>query len=328
MDSDPSTFRFILPFDCYLYSMDNYFQLSPLQRIEDDLLRKKKIELFVKRDDLLHSEVQGNKWRKLKYNLEQARLTGQTTLLTFGGAYSNHIYATAAAASLGFKTIGVIRGKESSVLSPTLQFALSKGMKLHFLSREDYRLKYEESGLNKLKNKFGDFYLVPEGGTNIHALKGVAEIIDELDIEFDYLCTAVGTGGTLAGLVAALKGQKQAIGFSSLKGDDTLTATVHKLVSEFSDGNYNHFSINFDYHFGGYARVKPDLIDFIKYFKYRYGIPLEPVYTGKMFYGIFDLIKKDYFPPGSRIIALHTGGLQGLRGFSNYFSESELSTMF
>ncbi len=156
------------------------------------------------------------------------------------------------------------------------------------------------------------------------ALEGVAEIIPEINIDFDYICTPCGTGGTLAGLVAALHGNKHAIGFSSLKGEDTLTEKVNTLVQDFTGETYKNFQINFDYHFGGYAKIKPELIAFIKEFKEKYGIQLEPVYTGKMFYGLFDLIKKDYFKPGSTIVALHTGGLQGLKGFMDYFSESEL----
>ncbi len=306
--------------------MLNPFNPSPLQKLEDDFLVEKGIELYIKRDDLIHPEIQGNKWRKLKYNLFEARLNGIHTLLTFGGPYSNHIYATAAAAKLfHFRAIGIIRGEEPTVLSPTLKFAESKGMELYYMDRESYRQKDDPTNLESLRVQIGDFYLIPEGGTNPLAVEGAAEIIEEIDIPFDYICTAVGTGGTLAGLVAGLKGEKQAIGFSSLKGEDTLTAKVFEL-SEFVTGfHYNNFSINFDYHFGGYAKVKPELIAFIKDFKLKYNIQLEPVYTGKMFYGLFDMIKNDRFTRGSRIVALHTGGLQGLSGFMDYFPGLELS---
>jgi 1-aminocyclopropane-1-carboxylate deaminase len=304
--------------------MENPFNESPLQEITAESLIQKNLRLFVKRDELIHPQIQGNKWRKLKYNLYEARLNGINTLLTFGGAYSNHIYAVAAAARLfHFKAIGIIRGEEPEVLSPTLQFAAAQGMELYYMDRESYRLKDDPTNLESLRTQIGNFYLVPEGGTNLLALEGVAEIIEEINIEFDYICTACGTGGTLAGLVAALHGNKQVIGFSSLKGEDKLTQKVNGLVKDFTGENWNNFHINFDYHFGGYAKVKPELIAFIKDFKEKYRIQLEPVYTGKMFYGLFDLIGKDYFKPGSTIIALHTGGLQGLSGFTDYFSASE-----
>ena len=302
--------------------MQNPFKESPLQKIEGDLLKKKQIELYVKRDDLIHADIQGNKWRKLKYNLYNARLSGINTLLTFGGAYSNHIYATAAAAKLfHFRAIGIIRGEEPEVLSSTLQFAAAQGMELYYMDRESYRQKDDPANIESLHVQIGDFYLIPEGGTNVLAVEGAEEIIDEIDIEFDYICTAVGTGGTLAGLVAGLKGAKHTIGFSSLKGQDTLTAAVKQLVVDFCGQEFSNFVINTDYHFGGYAKVKPELITFIKDFKEEYDVQLEPVYTGKMFYGLFDLIEKDYFPKGARIVALHTGGLQGLSGFAEYFAE-------
>lgn len=296
--------------------MENPIKESPLQLLQHPLLAEKGIILYIKRDDLIHPQVQGNKWRKLKYNLYNARLNKQNTLLTFGGPYSNHIYATAAAARLfHFRSIGIIRGEEPAIKSATLQFAASQGMELYYMDREMYRHKDDPDNIESLQAQIGDFYHIPEGGTNMYALEGVAEIIEELDIEYDYIATACGTGGTLAGLVVGLQGNKQVFGFSSLKGEDTLTGTVNELVSEFTGQTFSNFSINFDYHFGGYAKTKPELIDFIKQFKTPHGIQLEPVYTGKMFYGLFDLISKDYFPSGSRIIAIHTGGLQGLSGY-------------
>jgi len=301
--------------------MENPFKESPLQKIEDDLLRDKGITLYIKRDDLIHEHIQGNKWRKLKYNLYEARLNKQNTLLTFGGAYSNHIYATAAAAKLfHFKAFGIIRGEEPVVKSETLLFAEAQGMELYYMDREMYRQKDDPMNIESLRVQIGDFYYIPEGGTNVHAVEGAEEIIEELNVPFDYVCTACGTGGTLAGLVVGLKGEKQAIGFSSLKGDDTLTANVNALVKAYTSVEFSNFSVNFDYHFGGYAKVKPELIQFIKDFKRQHNIQLEPVYTGKMFYGLFDLIAKDYFPKGSSIVALHTGGLQGLNGYKEYFT--------
>jgi len=306
--------------------MLNPFNPSPLQKLEDDFLVEKGIELYIKRDDLIHPEIQGNKWRKLKYNLYEARLNSINTLLTFGGPYSNHIYATAAAAKLfHFKAIGIIRGEEPEILSPTLKFAVCRGMELYYMDRESYRQKDDPTNIESLRVQIGDFYLVPEGGTNALAVEGAAEIIEEIDIPFDYICTSCGTGGTLAGLVSGLKGKGHAIGFSSLKGEDTLTQKVKELVSYYTGFDYHNFNISFDYHFGGYARVKPELIVFIKDFKLKHGIQLEPVYTGKMLYGLFDMIKNNRFPKGTTIVALHTGGLQGLCGYMNYFTEAEIS---
>lgn len=297
---------------------------SPLQALKSEWLDKQGVCLYIKRDDLLHPHVQGNKWRKLKYNLVQAQEEGHHTIITFGGPFSNHIYATAAAAKvLGLKCLGVIRGDKDLPLTPTLQFAVKQGMELHFADRATYLTKDSDEYLNSLTQQYGEYYYIPEGGTNLLALTGVAEIIDELHGDFDYLCTACGTGGTIAGLVAGLQGRAQVLGFSALKGKDTLTPFVSELVNQYCDEGFDNFSINFNYHFGGYAKVLPPLIDFIKNFKEVYGIQLEPVYTGKMMYGIFDLIEQGYFKKGSNIIALHTGGLQGLSGYPDYFPEFE-----
>ncbi len=293
---------------------------SPLQQIHDALFEEKGIAVFLKRDDLIHPQVQGNKWRKLKYNLFEARINGINTLLTFGGPYSNHIYSTAAAARMfHFRSIGIIRGDEPTSKSRTLQFATSQGMELYYMDKESYREKEDPVNIESLRVQIGDFYYVPEGGTNLLALEGVGEIITEIDIPFDFLTTAVGTGGTLAGLTAGLKGEKKIIGFSSLKGEDTLTAKVNELVTTYTGQAFQNFHINYDYHFGGYAKVKPELIEFILSFRKKHDIKLEPVYTGKMMYGLYDLIKQDYFSRGAVIVALHTGGLQGLCGFENYF---------
>lgn len=297
-----------------------YFKKTPLQKIEEPLFEKHGVTVHVKRDDLLHPQIQGNKWRKLKYNLLEARLKGYTTLLTFGGPYSNHIYSTAAAAKMfHFKSIGIIRGEQPKIESATLQFAASQGMELYYMDRAMYREKDKPESIESLRVQIGDFYLLPEGGTNILALEGAEEIVQEVDGEFDYICCACGTGGTLAGIVAGLNSSKKTIGFSSLKGDDTLSKNVNELTLRYCDKQFSNFQINFDYHFGGYAKVNEELIAFIKAFKHKHDIQLEPVYTGKMMYGVFDLISKGFFGKGSTIIAIHTGGLQGLNGYPQYF---------
>jgi 1-aminocyclopropane-1-carboxylate deaminase/D-cysteine desulfhydrase-like pyridoxal-dependent ACC family enzyme len=291
---------------------------SPIQKINEPLFTEKEVFVFIKRDDLIHAEIQGNKWRKLKYNLIEARFEEQKTLLTFGGIYSNHIFAVAAAGKyFGFKTIGIIRGEPADTPTETLKFAAQCGMKILFMDRTHYREKDQPENIESLKQQLGDFYHIPEGGTNLLALPGCAEMVQEIKQEYHYICSAVGTGGTLAGILSAIDESKKAIGFSSLKGKDTLTDSVRKLAEEFSGKPIQNFHINFDYHFGGYAKVNETLIQFIKDFKRNHHIQLEPVYTGKMMYGIYDLIQKDFFPKGSNILAIHTGGLQGFCGYKD-----------
>jgi len=270
------------------------------------------VKLFIKREDLVDYELGGNKWRKMKYNLEAAIQQNHDTLLTFGGAYSNHIYATAAAGKrLDFRTIGIIRGEAHQPLNPTLQFASDCGMQLEYGSRSSYREKNQTEFIERLKEKFGRFYLLPEGGSNALALKGCAEIVNEFDQEFDYICSACGTGATLAGIISALRPHQKAIGFAALKGGDFLADEIKNFLQLADSPPVAEWLVNTDYHFGGYAKTTPELWRFIEQFKQDFDIPLDGVYTGKMFYGLFDLIQKGYFPEGSRIIAVHTGGLQG-----------------
>ena len=272
------------------------------------------VQLWIKREDLLHPEVSGNKFRKLKYNLLQALKQNCRSILTFGGAHSNHITATAAAGKiLNLETIGIIRGDELENAphnwSATLKFAESCGMKFVFISREDYRNKETEEFQNNLKLKYPEAYLIPEGGTNAFAIKGCEEILTEKDKNFDFIGVSVGTGGTMAGLVNASREGQKVIGFSSLKSkhlESEVSGMVHK----------QGWEINTDYHFGGYAKVNSELIDFMNDFRRKYKIDLDPVYTGKLLFGIFDLAKKSYFPANSKILAVHTGGLQGIKGMN------------
>ena len=300
-------------------SLLKYIQTpTPLKQLPLFFQNEKNIELWVKRDDLTHPEIQGNKWRKLKHNLSKATSLNKKYLLTFGGAYSNHLYATAAAGKLfGFKTIGIVRGERVLPLNPTLSFVEGAGMELHFVDRKTYRLK--EKLLPSLDIDLNDIYILPEGGTNDLAVKGCEELSNEiynqLNFTPDYICTSCGTGGTVTGIIAATKPKTQVLGFSALKGD-FLKKEVHELLSIFyPNKKYTNYSIQTAYHFGGYAKHSPALLEFIHDFKQQYHIPLDPIYTGKMFFGIFDLIKKDFFPPHSKIVAIHTGGLQGIAGF-------------
>jgi 1-aminocyclopropane-1-carboxylate deaminase len=284
----------------------------------------KGISLVIKREDLIHPFVSGNKFRKLKYNLRQAKIENQTTVLTFGGAYSNHIAAVAYAGKENdFKTIGVIRGDELTDKiddNPTLKFAQECGMQLVFVSRDNYRLKTAPSFLEQLEQQYGSFYLVPEGGTNALAIKGCEEILTNEDTSFDYIGCAVGTGGTISGIINSALPHQKILGFPALKGDflqDEICNFVHN----------DNWELITDYHFGGYAKVNDELIAFINWFFEQTRIPLDPVYTGKMVFGIFDLINKNYFPENSKILLIHTGGLQGIQGMNLKLKNKGLPTL-
>ncbi len=289
---------------------------SIVQEIIDPILKQKKIKLLMKRDDLIHPEISGNKWRKLKDNIEEARTTGHSTILSFGGTFSNHILALASAGKeFGFKTIGVIRGESDDGNNPTLSLAAENGMHLHFVSREEYRHKNETSFLDVLRSRFGQFFVLPEGGSNCNAIRGCQELVSSITDSFDVFCCSVGTGGTLAGVVSSPQPKKKVIGFSALKGD-FLQNDVRDLLRCCDMKATSYWEINTSYHFGGYAKFDKSLLHFINKFYTNHKVPLDPIYTGKMLFGVFDLIKKDNFQEGSRIMVLHSGGLQGIRGFN------------
>ncbi len=267
--------------------------------------------LFIRLEYLNHPFVSGNKLRKLKYNLIEAKASHYHSLLTFGGAYSNHIAAVAYSGKEHlFNTIGVIRGEELEGLvegNPTLSFAKACGMQFKFMSRKDYRQKTEPWFVDQLHEEFGDFYLLPEGGTNGLAIKGCEEILHTTDKQYDYICCPVGTGGTISGLINSSHPHQKIIGFPALKGD-FLNQEIAKFATR------KNWELVSDYHFGGYAKVTDTLVAFINRFKQKYNVPLDPIYTGKMLFGICDLYDKGYFSKGSRILAIHTGGLQGIQG--------------
>ncbi len=283
------------------------------------------ISVSVKREDLLHPFVSGNKFRKLKYNLLQANEENQTTLLSFGGAFSNHIAAVAfAGQENGFKTIGIIRGDELGDKineNPTLSFARNCGMQLEFVSREEYRLKSETTFLENLKQKFGDFYQVPEGGTNALAVKGCEEILTDEDAQFDYVCCAVGTGGTISGIInSIILPHQKVLGFPALKGD-----FLKEEIRNFATNE--NWELISEYHFGGYGKVSPELIDFINRFYATTQIPLDPIYTGKMVFGVINLIERNYFPENTKILLIHTGGIQGIQGMNIKLKNKHLPTI-
>lgn len=295
----------------------NKLYISENQSINLPVLEEKNVELFIKREDVIHPFVSGNKFRKLKYNIQEAQNQNKKVLLTFGGAYSNHIVATAVAGNLsGFKTIGVIRGDELAkdvektlATNSTLREAHKNGMTFEFVSRTNYRDKSKEDFINQLKEKFGDFYLIPEGGTNEFAIKGCEEILTKDDANFDYICCAVGTGGTISGLINASKKHQKIIGFPALKGD-FLVDEINQFVLK------ENWNLQTNYHFGGYAKYNKALIQFINNFKKETDILLDPIYTGKMIFGILDLVDKNQFVENTRILAIHTGGIQGIEGFN------------
>ena len=296
------------------------------QQIHSNLLQEKNIELWIKREDEIHPYVSGNKYRKLKYNIQKAKEEGHTTVLTFGGAFSNHIVATSVACKQsGLKSIGIIRGDELAINfekvlqeNNTLKEAHANGMQFYFVDRITYREKHSKEFLEKLKAEFGDFYVVPEGGTNDLAIKGCEEILIEEDEKFDYICAAVGTGGTISGLINSAQNHQNIIGFPALKGS-FLVEKIQKLTSKTQDWN-----LNLDYHFGGYAKYNIELIRFINQFKELHNVLLDPVYTGKMLFGIFDLIENNFFEKGSKILAIHTGGLQGIDGINKKLRKRNL----
>jgi 1-aminocyclopropane-1-carboxylate deaminase len=277
---------------------------SPVVEMEDDRLGAAGVRVLLKRDDLIHPEVPGNKWRKLKYNVATARELGFETLLTFGGAYSNHIRATAAVgAYCGFRTIGVIRGEEHLPLNSSLRYAVSRGMRLTYLDRTTYRAKTSESVIDALHRELGNFYLIPEGGSNSDAVRGCAELPAELDASVDVVFCAVGTGGTLAGVAAGVRPDQLAVGIPVLKGGAFLEQEIVGLQEQAYGARTGSWRLEYDYHFGGYAKRTPELDEFIDDFEARHQLRLDWVYEAKMMYALFDQIARNTFRRGTRCSA-------------------------
>jgi len=273
------------------------------------------VKVFMKRIDLVHPVISGNKWYKMKYNISEMMEQGKDTLLTFGGAFSNHIHAAATAGKIfGFRTIGLLRGEEHLPLNETLLSAVENGMEIHYIDRTTFRERESEQFLEELKNKYGNAYILPLGGTNNIALKGCAEIVDNIDVDYDYICSASGSGGTFAGIVAGLNGNKKGIAFPALKGGEFLEEVISDLVFEYSEKHFSNWHLNTDYHFGGFAKLTKELVEFTKEFEKLNGFELDYIYTNKMMFGISELIKSGYFKSGETIVAIHSGGLQGNLG--------------
>jgi 1-aminocyclopropane-1-carboxylate deaminase len=277
---------------------------SPVVEIRDDRLDRAGVRLLLKRDDLIHPELPGNKWRKLKYNLTEAAAHDQHTLLTFGGAYSNHIRATAAAGHyFGLDTVGVIRGEEHLPLNSSLAYAVARGMRVTYLDRGTYRRQDDPGVIAALRDAWGPFYLLPEGGSNALAVRGCAELPGEIEDPFDVICCPVGTGGTLAGIAAGLAPGQRAIGFAALRGGQFLADKVAWLAR----GDRANWHIEYDFHFGGYARTTDALVAFAADLTTRHGVRLDHVYNAKMMFGIFTLVESHTFAPGTTIVAVITG---------------------
>jgi 1-aminocyclopropane-1-carboxylate deaminase len=292
-----------------------------LQPIPHPAAQRAGVRLLLWRDDLVNPDLPGNKARKLKYNLVQASAAGHRRLLTFGGAYSNHLAAVATAGRLhGFETVGLVRGEAHESLNPTLARCAADGMHLHYLDRATYRRRAEPEFLAELQRQFGPAYVLPEGGTNSLALRGVAELIDELrqHTDFDAVAVAAGTGGTLAGLALGLAGASypaRAVGVAALKGADFLRADIDALTRAATGHPPAAYELHTGYHFGGYAKLPAELRVFIQEFRASYGVLLDPIYTSKLLFGVLDLIEQGHFLRGSTVVAVHTGGLQAWAGF-------------
>jgi 1-aminocyclopropane-1-carboxylate deaminase len=296
--------------------MSSIFFPPLIQKINSQIAHKADVKLYVLRLDLMHPQINGNKWFKLKYNLVEAQEKNLSTILTFGGAYSNHIYATAAAGNIfGLRTIGVIRGEENSPLNSTLQFAVTQGMELVYIDRQTYKQRHTEELQNQLKQRFGKVFIIPEGGCNLNGMRGCIEILETIE-GFNTICLACGTGTTLAGIILSLNQSQKVIGFPVLKGGDFLNQDINDLLKNYLNSNLPTpinspapWQLISDYHFGGYAKINNKLKLFCQDFQEQHHIPLDYIYTGKMFYGVMDLITKGFFKSES-LLLIHTGGLQ------------------
>lgn len=291
---------------------------SIVERLKGGIFKGLLVDVL--RLDLLHPYTGGNKYYKLKYNLEKAKELGKGTLLTFGGAYSNHLLATALAGKeAGFRTIGIVRGEEPENYSPTLLDAKSAKMQLEFWSREKYKAKDDFETLMDLETRYNDFYLIPEGGSNSLAVKGTSEILNDVDEKYTHICVAAGTGGTAAGLLSVLNDHQQLLVFPVLKGGGFLKEEILKHAHSFLSTEFDReaiskkLTLHCDFHFGGYAKYTDELINFMLEFYKQYQIPLDFVYTGKLMFGVEQLVGNREFLKNDKVLVVHTGGLQGNR---------------
>ena len=280
---------------------------SPITELSSSFLSEKKLKLFLKRDDQIHPEISGNKWRKLYLNLLEAKKQKKQTILTYGGAFSNHIYATAAACKLfGFNSIGIIRGEYEDPENSTINFAKSQGMEIVRISKAIYGSDKEVIAV-----QYPNAYVIPEGGNNEQGRMGMKFLAEEINQSFQHekclIVLPIGTGCTMTGLIQSLNPNFSVLGINVLKNK-----SINKEIAELVVYSKVKYEINHDYHFGGYAKTSPELIKFVNQFFDQYNINLDPIYTAKSMYAIFDLMSRHKFPEGEKIIAIHTGGLQGI----------------
>lgn len=287
---------------------------TPIQKINLKIDNPNNVKLYVKREDLIHDIVSGNKWRKLKYNFKYIINNKIKTILSFGGAYSNHLHALSwLAKKHNIKSIALIRGEESSMTNPTLSFCLKNNMELYFLNRKTYReSKYDNKVIDQIKKFNKNVFIIPEGGFNDLGIKGCEEIMNEVNSHFNIICCSIGSGCTAIGLIKSMNVNQKFLGFSSFKNSNFLNQKINNYINFKSN-----WSINSDYNLGGFGKINSDLKNFIIFFEKKYRIKLDPVYTSKLFFGLFDMISRKKFPKESRILVLHTGGIQGLQGIKS-----------
>lgn len=309
--------------------MDANSDPTPLQSVSFPLLREKGISLFVKREDLRHSQISGNKWHKLKYNLQRAQERGYDCIASFGGPWSNHLHALAyAGQQYGLKTIGFVRGDLPQPLNAMLQDACDWGMELRPLSYSDYRRRYDPDFVDRITTRLENAFVVPEGGANDLAIRGCVELSMEIcrqQPDMNVLCAACGTGATLAGLIAGVSDSGgngvEVLGFAALSENRSMASDINGWSQGCGKRTKVSWRLIEEYHCGGFAKLNRPLVTFMDQWRYYSDIPLEPVYTGKLFYGLFEMIGAGHFPRGTTIVALHSGGLQGLRGMEQQMAQ-------
>ncbi len=295
------------------------YKKAKVQELHESLFEEKGVRVFMLRDDLLHPGISGNKWRKLKFNVLDVAAKKLDTLVTVGGSHSNHIAAVAASGKeFGFKTIGLIRGYEAYRNNPTLKQAAELGMEVRFLDKAQYE-ELDGVHLPNLKQEVGEFYFVPMGGGNELGTKGSMEIVNDIPQNTSHIAVACGTGSTLAGIHLAACQEQTCLGFPVMKNGGFIRDEVNEFQKNFPNP-VAKLELVTDYHFGGFGKMKPELITFINEFYQKHQIPLDGIYTGKMMFGLYELIEKNHFPTGSIITAIHTGGVQGNKGLmERYF---------
>ncbi len=304
------------------YNNFNLWLPSPLQKI--NYFHYPEYDIYVKRDDLIHNDISGNKFRKLKYNLIEYYRTEKKSIIAFGGAFSNLLYTLSViSAEMNIPATFYIRGDGFDQNNPTLKFIKQNGVRMIFMSRTAFKNIRNREFLDNLQLQYKDAYIIPEGGSNKFAVPGSAEIVDEILVQMDdvpdYIVMDLGTGGTFAGVLDRLPKNIKLIGISAIKGVDW-----EKTLRDIYDGDNSfmrksNWKIFDSYHFGGFAKYNMELINFINSYKRKYGIPLDPIYSGKMIYALHDLLEQGFFNKGSKIVWIHGGGLQGIAGF-NYIN--------